>query len=84
MKVAVITRHAITNYGSLLQAIATQEIVKQLGNECEIIDYIRKDESFWKSERTLIKKKTEWNNSPLKKLIYLALRSPERSGRAHV
>ena len=77
MKVAVITRHAITNYGSLLQAIATQEIVKQLGNECEIIDYIRKDESFWKSERTLIKKKTEWNNSPLKKLIYLALRSPE-------
>lgn len=40
MKVAVITRHAITNYGSLLQAIATQQLVESLGNACEIIDYI--------------------------------------------
>lgn len=40
MKVAVITRHAITNYGSLLQAIATQQLVESLGYTCEVIDYI--------------------------------------------
>ncbi|HIS37870.1 TPA: hypothetical protein IAC10_14800 [Candidatus Scatousia excrementigallinarum] len=40
MKVAVITRHAITNYGSLLQAIATQHLVESFGHTCEVIDYI--------------------------------------------
>lgn len=30
MKVAVITRHAITNYGSLLQAYATQHIIEKI------------------------------------------------------
>ena len=40
LKVAVITRHAITNYGSLLQAIATQQLVESLGYACEVIDYI--------------------------------------------
>ena len=39
-KVLVITRHAIANYGSLLQAIATQKVVEDLGYECKIIDYI--------------------------------------------
>ena len=33
MKVDIITRHAIANYGSLLQAIATQEILHRLGYE---------------------------------------------------
>ena len=42
--VLVITRHAIANYGSILQAIATQRAVTQLGYDCKIIDYIRKDE----------------------------------------
>ena len=50
MKVAVITRHAITNYGSLLQAIATQQLVESLGNACEIIDYIRDDETYQNQE----------------------------------
>ena len=31
MKIAVITRHAITNYGSLLQALATQVTIEKLG-----------------------------------------------------
>ena len=41
MKVVVITRHAISNYGSLLQAMATQQVIESLGHSCEIIDYIR-------------------------------------------
>lgn len=77
MKVAVITRHAITNYGSLLQTFATQQVIENLGHECEIIDYIREDESYTQHERTLLARKPEWNCNPIKKAIYLALRQPE-------
>lgn len=77
MKAAVITRHAISNYGSLLQALATQKAIEKLGCECEIIDYIRADENFKNVEKTLLKSKPEWNSNPLKKFVYLALRQPE-------
>lgn len=77
MKVAVITRHAITNYGSLLQALATQLSIEELGHECEIINYVRNDESYWQHEKTIIKRKTEWNHNFIKKSIYLCLRQPE-------
>ena len=77
MKVAVITRHAITNYGSLLQAFATQQVIENLGHTCEIIDYIRDDESYSQHEKTLLARKPEWNRNPIKKAIYLALRQPE-------
>ena len=43
MKVAVITRHAICNYGSFLQSYALQKAIEKLGNEAVIIDYIRED-----------------------------------------
>ncbi len=77
MKVAVITRHAITNYGSLLQAFATQQVIENLGHKCEIINYVRDDESYAKHEKTLLARKPDWNRNPIKKMIYLALRQPE-------
>ncbi len=77
MKIAVITRHAISNYGSLLQAIATQRIIENLGCSCEIINYIRTDESYRQQERTILKRKAAWNGNPLKKAVYLAIRLPE-------
>ena len=77
MKVSVITRHAITNYGSLLQAMATQRVIEELGHNCEIIDYIREDESYSQHEKTLLKRKKEWNRNPIKKGLYLAIRQPE-------
>jgi hypothetical protein len=77
MKVAVITRHAITNYGSLLQAFATQKAIENLGYSCEIIDYVRDDESYRNHEKTLLARKQEWNKNPIKKMLYLALRQPE-------
>lgn len=43
IKIDVITLHAVQNYGSVLQALATQEILKQHGCDVTIIDYIRKD-----------------------------------------
>lgn len=48
MKVSVITLHRVYNYGSALQAFATQKIFEGFGFETEIIDYLTPD-------RTLIK-----------------------------
>lgn len=77
MKVSVITRHAVSNYGSLLQAIATQKVIEEMGFSCEIIDYIRKDERYDKIEKTLLQKKTKWNSNWVKRNLYLLLRQPE-------
>ena len=77
LKIAVITRHAITNYGSLLQAMATQKVFEGLGFDCEIIDYVRTQENYRNIEKSLLKTKKEWNNSLLKKSLYLLLRQPE-------
>ena len=43
MKIDVITLNAIRNYGSVLQALATQELLVNHGTEVEIINYIRED-----------------------------------------
>lgn len=77
MKVDIITRHAIANYGSLLQAIATQKILHRLGYESEIIDYIREDEHYTNHALTLLKKKPEIAHNPIKKTAYLLLRNFE-------
>jgi hypothetical protein len=38
-KVGIITMHKVLNYGSALQAYATQCVLESLGVSCEIIDY---------------------------------------------
>lgn len=76
MKVQVITRHAVTNYGSILQAIATQKIIEKCDCECEIIDYQREDEHYNQIENTLLKQKEGWNKNLVKKMIYLLVRKP--------
>lgn len=57
MRINVITRHAPGNYGSLLQAIATQKIFQQLDYDCRIIDYIPKGETGAKVAFTQVKGK---------------------------
>lgn len=39
MKVGLITYHSAYNFGSVLQAYATQEIITKLGHRVEIINY---------------------------------------------
>lgn len=51
MKVSVITLQGIRNYGSVLQAFATQELFKEYAEEVEIINYVRPDAA---SEKGLI------------------------------
>ena len=75
--VNVITRHAPTNYGSLLQAIATQRVIMNLGHECRIINYIPKCETGVRMAITQLEQKTKWRRNPIKKAIYLMVAEPE-------
>lgn len=74
--IKVITRHTPSNYGSLLQSIATLKMINGLGHKAEIIDYRRKDERGLNAILSAISKKEKWNNSVLKKLAYILVRFP--------
>lgn len=65
IKIDVITLHAVQNYGSVLQALATQEILKQHGCDVTIIDYIREDVCY----ENLVKKWSDGN--PIKALAII-------------
>ena len=75
MNVKVITRHSPSNYGSLLQSIATVKTIEGLGHDCSIIDYQRPDERGLKGVLTQVNCKAGFSN-PLKKLAYIAIRYP--------
>lgn len=77
MKVAIITRHAICNYGSFLQTYALQKEIDKLGHEAVIIDYIREDEEYHKRINVALKKSGKWNKNVLTRLVYKLSRYPE-------
>lgn len=43
IKIYIMTMHAVQNYGSVLQAYATQEVLKKYNMNVKIINYIRED-----------------------------------------
>lgn len=43
LKISVITMHAVQNYGSVLQAYATQEMLKEHNMDVKIINYVREN-----------------------------------------
>ena len=75
MNIKVITRHGPSNYGSVLQSIATLKILKRLGVDAEIIDYQRDDERGLKAVLANVNHKDGYSN-PLKKFLYVAVRYP--------
>lgn len=77
MDIKVITRHAPSNYGSLLQSIATVAVLERLGHTCKIIDYIRDDEHGLNAIMTSLENKQGWNHNPIKKMAYIIMRYPE-------
>lgn len=77
MKVALITRHAVFNYGSLLQTIATQQCLEKLGHSCQVIDYCRQDEDYRKIASVLLTKNPKWNQNILTRGVYRLLQSPK-------
>ena len=76
MDVKVITRHGPSNYGSLLQSIATLKILGSLGLSAEIIDYQRKDERGLKATLAQVRLKKAYANNILKKTLYVMVRFP--------
>lgn len=66
MRVKLLTLHAIKNYGSVLQAFATQKIFESIGFDVEIINYIREDV---RDENIL---KTWCGNNIAKKIIMIS------------
>lgn len=77
MDIKVITRHAPSNYGSLLQSIATQTILERLGHRCKIIDYIRNDEYGLKAVITDMNNKRYRLRGAVKRMAYIMMRYPE-------
>ena len=41
MKIGILTFHRACNYGAVLQCYALQEILKSLGHDCMVIDYVQ-------------------------------------------
>ncbi|MBE7020159.1 MAG: polysaccharide pyruvyl transferase family protein [Ruminococcaceae bacterium] len=68
-KVSIITLHRVFNYGSVLQAYATQEILKKHGMETEIIDYIPKS---WQTKHMIFH--IQKSNGFVKDTLYRLLR----------
>lgn len=59
-----------------MQSIATLEILRRLGHDASIIDYIREDESGLNVTLTELNSKPKWSNNIIKKLLYILLRFP--------
>lgn len=55
-KVGLITYHAAYNFGSVLQAYATQKKIEDIGFEVEIIDYRTPSQTLWYTKDVTIKK----------------------------
>ena len=70
-KVKVITRHAVANYGSLLQTYATQHVIEKLGHEVEIINYVPKEEQSWRQAFVRYHIRNVSGRNPLYKLVFL-------------
>ena len=75
MKVDIITRHSVPNYGSLLQSYATQKAIEKMGFEAEIIDYTRYEERYKNLVKTLLKGK-KWDKNFLLRFIYKTIQNP--------
>jgi hypothetical protein len=72
MKISIITLQNIRNYGSVLQALATQKVFEDLGCEVEFFNY------FKPSTSTISKRLRRWTKgfSLIKKIIYSAILIP--------
>lgn len=67
MKIIVITKHYVKNYGSVLQTYATQELLKREQNEVFIANYVLKNSVGMRYMDTILRKHAHKNK--LKKLM---------------
>jgi hypothetical protein len=76
MKISIITLHTVKNYGSVLQAYATQKKFEKMGCEVEIIDYWRRDNIDSGLLKQYLKDSDKWNRNFLTRTIFMAIKAP--------
>lgn len=74
-KVVFLTRHTVSNYGSVLQTYATQTALETLGYNAECVNYWRTDELPKNQAKTHLKI-SRWNKNALTKLLYYVTQKP--------
>lgn len=83
LKISVITLHRVKNYGSVLQAYATQRLFEELGAEAEIVDYISprlQDQN----ARKILTQSSAKANSAVRKLIHKLVVYPSYAAQKRV
>ncbi len=70
----IITRHAVVNYGSVLQALATEQFFRDLGYEAHTVDYIPTQDTVRGRVNVFSHNFTE---NPLKRIAYRMLKFPD-------
>ena len=78
MKIGVLSRHSVANYGSLLQAYSLQLEIEKLGFEVVNIDYTPAGEVGGELAKTLTKV-SRWGKNPVTKLMFLCYQYPSFS-----
>lgn len=60
MKIGLVTIYNVPNYGSVLQAFATQKLFEKLGHECELIQYNYRNNDYFQKIGKKRDKFKEW------------------------
>ena len=75
-KISIITVLNTINYGSVLQTLATQTFMEQLGLEAEFVDFARKDQTvgaiIWNKLKTGRSSLTSWLKKPINDCLDIA------------
>lgn len=75
MKIGVLSRHSVANYGSLFQAYALQSIIEKLGYEVVNINYTPTCEIGENLAKTLVGV-SRWGKNPITKLLFYGYQFP--------
>lgn len=75
-KILIITRHAVPNYGSLLQAYATQKVFNNFGYEAQILDYIPELEKPQNLYKPMLEQ-SKFAKNKILKFVYSLIRKPD-------
>jgi hypothetical protein len=75
MRIAIISRHSIPNYGSLFQAYALQIVIEKLGYDAIHIDYTPYSEQGARKAITTVNR-CRWNKNLATKALYILYQIP--------
>lgn len=75
MKISIITLHTVRNYGSVLQAYATQKLFEKLGHQVEFVDYWRNSDAHLL--KTCLGASQRWNRNLWTRTVYTLAKLPD-------